>query len=141
MLHRLKRKILVVDDDEDFALALKGLFEQEGFEVITAYSENEAVTKSLEEKPDLILLDIMLPTEVEGFHVVWTIRGCEDPEVRDVPIFIVSAIHSTVPIRVYPDMKDSTYGEGEYLPVQAFYDKPVNLEKLIDDVKKFFKRS
>ena len=134
-------KVLIADDDVDFVYALKRVLEQEGLQIVEAYTDKEVMVKILEEKPDLLLLDIMMPTETEGLHIVWSIRSSDDPEIRDLPIFVISALHSTTPLRIYPSERDSTYREGEYLPVQAFYDKPIDMEKLLRDIKKFFEKT
>ena len=56
-----KHKILVVDDSKDNVIILRERLENEGFEISTAYSGEEAILKSLTEIPDLILLDVMMP--------------------------------------------------------------------------------
>jgi DNA-binding response OmpR family regulator len=58
-----KKKILIVDDDEDIAETLKFVLEQAGFEVVTAYDGFDAFVQTVMEKPDLVILDVMLPKE------------------------------------------------------------------------------
>jgi CheY-like chemotaxis protein len=82
------------------------------------------------ERPDLILLDVMMPSGTEGFHFVWDLRKDPDEQVRDTPIIVLTAIHGTTRLRFYPDQTDTEYGAGEFLPVQAFLDKPASSEQL-----------
>lgn len=122
--------ILVVDDDPDFALATRLALERRGYRVSTAANPEEARRKVEEERPDLILLDIMMPTGTEGFHFVWALRHHPDAALRETPIVVMSAIHRTTDLRLYPEEADQEYGPGEFLPVQAFLDKPVDLREL-----------
>jgi CheY-like chemotaxis protein len=131
-----KKRILIVEDDVDFAESISMILEGKGFETSSASSLEEGLAKAREEKPDLILLDIMMPTGTEGFHFVWKLRKDDDPEVRDIPIIVLTAIHGTTELRFYPTEGDTEYGPGEYLPVQDFIDKPVSPSDLIAKVEK-----
>lgn len=77
----------------------------------------------------------MMPTGTEGLHFVWDIRKHPDPAVSGVPIIIMSAIHRTTDLRLYPEEGDQEYGPGEFLPVQGFLDKPVELGELVHRVQ------
>lgn len=83
-------KILVVDDERPIAEILQYSLEKEGYEVICAFDGEEAITKSLEEEPDLILLDIMLPKK-DGMEVCRSIR-----KTKDIPIIMLTAKDSEV---------------------------------------------
>lgn len=128
-------KILVVDDDPDIVEAMRLVLEGSGYEVSTAASASEAEAQVLAVKPDLILLDIMMPEGTEGFQFVWRLRNQLPEEVRETPIIVLSAIHSKVDLRFYPDQSDGTYAAGEYLPVQGFIDKPAAPQELLSKVK------
>ena len=128
-------KILVVDDDPDIVEAMRLVLEGSGYEVSTAASASEAEKQVLAVKPDLILLDIMMPEGTEGFQFVWKLRNQLPEEVRETPIVVLSAIHSKVDLRFYPDQSDGTYSAGEYLPVQGFIDKPAAPQELLNKVK------
>lgn len=130
------KKILIVEDDMDFAESISMILENKGFEMSLASNLEEGLEKARAEKPDLILLDIMMPTGTEGFHFVWKLRKEEDPRVRNVPIIVISAIHGTTKLRFYPTEMDTEYGPGEYLPVQDFIDKPVSPSDLIAKIEK-----
>ena len=67
-------KIMLVDDDQDFVEVLSMTLEGEGYEVVTAYSGEEARESIPEEMPHLIVLDVMMETETEGFKVARWLR-------------------------------------------------------------------
>ena len=127
----LVAKILVVDDDPDIVEAMRLVLEGRNHEVGTAASAEEAETQTLAFRPDLILLDIMMPEGTEGFQFVWQLRNQMPEEVRNTPIVVLSAIHSKVDLRFYPEESDGTYEPGEYLPVQGFIDKPAAPHELL----------
>jgi CheY-like chemotaxis protein len=127
-------KILVVDDDPDIVEAMRLVLEGSDHEVTTASSAPEAEEAVEAAKPDLILLDIMMPEGTEGFQFVWKLRNELAEEVRETPIVVLSAIHSKVDLRFYPEQSDGTYSAGEYLPVQGFIDKPAAPQELLSKV-------
>ena len=123
-------KILIVEDDPDVVAVTQMLLERRGYRIVTAPSAPEGKRKVEGERPDLILLDIMLPLGTEGFDLVWSLRKHPDPVLRDTPIVVMSAIHRTTELRLYPEEADPEYAPGEFLPVQAFLDKPVIFDEL-----------
>jgi CheY-like chemotaxis protein len=124
-------KILVVDDDPDIVESSRLVLESANYQVLTAGSPEEAWEQVTANKPDLILLDIMMPDRTEGFQFVWKLRSQGPEDVRDVPIIVISAIHETTDLRFYPDQSDGTYKPGEFLPVQGFIDKPLEPKALL----------
>lgn len=128
------QKLLVVDDDPDITQALSIVLESKGYQVTTAESAEAAMQKVHEMPPDLILLDIMMPNATEGFHFVWELRQDADPQAANLPILVVSALHQHTALRLYPDQADSSYGPGEFLPVQGWLDKPVQPSVLLERV-------
>jgi len=120
-------KILVIDDDPDFLLAVQMVLEAHGFEMEAATTAEEGIKKVLSTEPDLVILDIMLPTGYEGFDVAREIR--EKHKLIDLPIFMLTSIHGTkkVPYRFAPD--------EHYLPVDVFLDKPIEPDQLVDTIQ------
>jgi CheY-like chemotaxis protein len=129
-------RVLLVDDDADLREILRVVLEGAGYIPILAASGPQGLEAADRERPDLILLDVMMPEGTEGFHVVWKLRNLEDPYFKTVPIVILTAIHQQTDLRFYPDAGDGTYGAGEYLPVQGFVDKPVSPEALLKEVER-----
>jgi len=128
------KKILVVDDDRDLRDILRIVLEDAGYAVALAGTGPEGMEVADRERPDLILLDVMMPEGTEGFHVVWKLRNRDDPYFQSVPIVMLTAIHQQTTLRFYPDSRDGTYQAGEYLPVEGFVDKPVEPEALLKEV-------
>jgi len=129
-------KVLIVDDDPDLRESVKIVLESRGYRVVSAEDAESGLAKARAERPDLILLDVMMPTGTEGFHFVWKLRQEKDSGVRDVPIIMLTAIHEQSELRFYPEESDGTYAPGEYLPVQDFIDKPVEPEQLLARVER-----
>jgi DNA-binding response OmpR family regulator len=124
-------RVLLVDDDRDLVAALRLAFERKGYRVSAAYDASSGLRMAEEERPDLIVLDVMMPSATEGFHFVWELRRREGEYFRAVPILVLTAIHEKTDLRFYPDSTDGTYKAGEFLPVQDFLDKPVDPERLL----------
>ncbi len=83
-------KILVVEDEKQLARTLRGYLEQAGYEVLVAYDGRTGYFMARQEKPDLIILDLMLP-EMDGLDVCRSLRRDPDPTVADVPIIMLTA--------------------------------------------------
>jgi len=134
-------KVLTVDDDRDLVETLRIVLESRGYEVAAAHDSETGLQKVRSERPDLILLDVMMPSATEGFHFVWKLRNLEGEYFRAVPVIMLTAIHQRTELRFYPDSGDGTYKAGEYLPVQDFVDKPVDPKNLVMRVEKVLSAS
>ena len=120
-------KILMIDDDPDFVTGIRILLESRGHQFFTASNGEAGLTRVKEVHPDLILLDVMMDTRTEGFHVSLQLRD-RSPEspyaaYRDVPILMLTSIHQTTPLLFGPD--------EEYLPVNALFEKSVRLDVIL----------
>jgi two-component system, OmpR family, alkaline phosphatase synthesis response regulator PhoP len=122
------KKILIVDDDIDLVEAMRLVLENAGFEVIDAQNGKKGIEKTIQEKPDLIILDVMMGTQDEGFHVAYEIRS--NPEIRDIPIIILTAVGQETGFK-FDKEKDE-----DFLPVNEFIEKPVDPDTLIEKVRK-----
>jgi len=128
-------KILVVDDDPDVVMSTRLCLEAEGHEVIEAKNGTECLARIRTQRPDLIILDVMMDTTTEGFQISLMLRS-EDPTseyyaFRDIPILILTSIHSTTSMRFGPT--------EDYLPVEEFVDKPIDPDDLVQKVKTLLK--
>lgn len=81
------KKILIIEDDTFLRELIAKKLSREGFEIVHALDGEEGLKKSKEEKPDLILLDLILPT-IDGFEVLSQIK--RDPELAQIPVVILS---------------------------------------------------
>jgi len=120
------QKILIIDDDKDFQDAVRMVLEDHGFNVASAYGPEEGMAKVKSENPDLLILDVLMPTNYEGFDVARKIR--EELKMKELPILLLTAVHTEkqVPYRFAP--------HEEYLPVDYFLDKPVKPSVLLEKV-------
>jgi two-component system alkaline phosphatase synthesis response regulator PhoP len=123
----MPKKILIIDDDIDFVEAVRLTLEKAGFIVIDAQDGKKGLAKIKAEKPDLVLLDVMMETQDEGFHVAYQIR--KDSETADLPIIMLTAIGQETGFS-FDKEKDE-----EFLPVNEFIEKPINPDILIEIVK------
>lgn len=119
--------ILVIDDDQDFADATRLMLQQAGFTVGVALTPEDGVREVKDATPDLVVLDVMMPTGYEGFEVARTIR--EDLGLRDLPIVILTCLQQKkeLPCRFAPD--------EHYLPVDVYLDKPACPEELLAKIQ------
>jgi len=123
-------KILVIDDDPDVQLSVRLCLEKAGHTVTEAKNGREGLAMIKSNRPELIILDVMMDTSTEGFQLALRLRN-PDPtselaEYRSIPILMLTAIHSTTPLRFEPDI--------DYLPVELFVDKPIDPEDLVKKV-------
>ena len=129
-------KILIVDDDKDLVAVLRVAIESRGYRVTSAHDLLTGLQAADDQRPDCIVLDIMMPHATEGFHFVWRLRQMKDAYFKDVPILVLSAIHEKTDLRFYPDSSDGSYQAGEFLPVQDFIDKPVDPAVLVERIER-----
>jgi CheY-like chemotaxis protein len=124
--------ILIVDDDPDQRLTLRLPLEANGYAVYEAASYVEGLAAVKEINPDLVILDVMMESTTAGFQFALSIHSpeadSEFKEYKNLPIIMLTAIHSTTPLRFAPD--------EYYLPVQTFLEKPVEPEVLLATVHK-----
>ncbi len=119
-------KILLIDDDPDFIMINRTILESEGYQVDAAHDPISGWEKIKSWKPDLICLDVMMPTGTEGFHFAYKVR--RDPDTQHIPIIMITAIHE------YSDFRFSTE-DGDFLPVDEFIEKPIRKDVLLAKVK------
>ena len=121
-----KKKVLLVDDDADFVAVNKAVLEDNGYDVITAYNGQQCLDSVRAEQPDLVILDVMMTTEDEGFEVARQIQFCEAAKI--VPIIMVTSVDQKYPFSFGPDK--------EWLPVERFIEKPIRPDCLLQEVNK-----
>ncbi|MBC7128710.1 MAG: response regulator [Thermoplasmatales archaeon] len=119
------RKILVVDDEKEIVELVENML-REKYRIIKAYSGKECIEKARKEKPDLILLDIMMP-EMDGWETLKKLK--EDEKLKDIPVSMLTALPLT-PL----DTKDKPIDKIENYIVKPFTKKI--LQKKIEDIFK-----
>lgn len=121
------KRILVVDDDTDYQMVCGLILKKEGYQVAQAMNGGEAIDALRKDKPDLILLDVMMSTILEGVEVSKQIKA--DPRLKDVPIVMISSISTTEYASAFPD--------DERIPIDAWLSKPIQPDVLLKTVTRF----
>ncbi|MBC7232819.1 MAG: response regulator [Chloroflexi bacterium] len=123
-------KILVVDDDPDFVEITRTILESHGYEVASAANGDQALQAMRKDVPDLVLLDVMMATVLDGLNLSHVMS--EDPVLKDVPVVMVSSITDSPHAGLFPT--------DEYIPIDAWISKPVQPEELLNKVAQFVKK-
>ncbi|MHC4659315.1 MAG: response regulator [Planctomycetota bacterium] len=126
-------KILVVDDDQDIRDSLQVILEGRQYTVSTAADKKEGMEKVKSEKPDLLILDVMMSSWQDGFEMARELKN--DPQFKDIPILMLTGIKDQTGI----DFK-STAGDPTWCPVDGFLEKPVEPDVLLPEVEKLLSK-
>jgi DNA-binding response OmpR family regulator len=128
-----KQRILVVDDDVDLCDSLRVLLENAGYEISSAGNKAEGMEKTRSERPDLIILDVVMDTWQDGFEMSRELKG--DPAFMSVPILMLTSIETKTGIEF-----KSTAGDSVWLPVDGFLDKPAPPDRVLAEVRRLLQR-
>ncbi len=123
----MKKKILVVDDEDDILNFLELVLGEKGFDVVTASGGQEALTKAQLERPDLVLLDIMMP-QMDGWEVLKLLRV--DEETAEIPVAMLSA---------RTEARDRVQGLQE--GAIDYICKPFSLQELLGKIEAVFQNA
>jgi CheY-like chemotaxis protein len=122
--------ILIIDDDPDIVLSARTVLESAGYRVSEASNSTRGLEVMKADRPDLIILDVMMDTKTEGFEFAQKINDAApgEPlaEFKDIPILMLTSIISTTPTSLDPDI--------DKLPVDMFVDKPIEMQDLLGKV-------
>ncbi|MBU4203712.1 MAG: response regulator [Acidobacteria bacterium] len=134
-MEKSKAKILVIDDDPDFIDAVSPILKSAMYDVVTAPNPEQGKKKVLEEKPDLILLDIMMDSLFDGFSLCHQIKTDKEFEsVKDTPIVHISAVKEMTGSRFQFKGEDQGMcGPDDYI------DKPVKAADLLSRIERLLK--
>ena len=129
----MAEKILIVDDDSDVLDALTMVLESRGYQVITAQDGIEGLACLKAEKPDLMILDLLMP-KMDGFGVMKELRDPRWAEFGEMPILIQTAVREEASRRRYKLETGVELGAADYV------EKPTSPDILLARVKKLIKR-
>jgi len=125
--------IRIVDDDLEFAESLATRLTREGFSVTTRDHLKGVVEELAEERPDLVILDVMFPDNpAGGFDAARAIR--ENPATADLPVIMLTGVNQEFPMDFSAQDIDP-----EWMPVQDFLEKPPNMPQLLEKIEKLLK--
>ena len=122
-----KKRILVVDDEPDFAAIVQTNLEKEGFEVEVAYSGDEGLEKVYASPPDAIVLDIMMPGK-DGYKVCKELKA--DEKTVDIPVILLTAVASHVTTTRY------SHADGMSTEADDYIAKPASAEEITESIKR-----
>ncbi len=124
-------KILIIDDDADYRASTRALLEGEGYEVLEAPSGNAGLDAARQHTPNLIVLDIMMESPVEGYTVVQALKFRDEYEDLDeIPIVMVSSVKQD-PASLFP-----MAGELSMVTPDAYFTKPLDIPKFLACVRR-----
>jgi CheY-like chemotaxis protein len=129
-----KGLILVVDDDPDIVATSRIILEGNGYEVRMAANGREALQLLDRITPDLMLLDVMMTSDTEGFDLAFKLK--EDPKFKDLPIIMLTAFLDKVRVEGPGPFE---FILGEQWPVQWLFEKPLDTRKLLGKIESVLK--
>ena len=124
-----KKSVLIVDDDPDLVETVCMMLEDKGYEVGKAYDGVEGKEAIKERRPDLLVLDVMMPRK-DGYKLCAELKA--DSATRDIPIILLTAVGEAVPTTSYTHAQGMSTEAEEYIP------KPVDSKTLVEAVDSFF---
>jgi CheY-like chemotaxis protein len=127
-------KILVVDDDQDIRDSLQAILESRQYSVSTAGDRVEGMEKVKGEKPDLLILDVMMSAWQDGFEMARELKN--DAQFAGIPILMLTGVKDKTGI----DFKSSA-GDPTWCPVEGFLEKPVEPDTLVTEVEKLLSKN
>jgi CheY-like chemotaxis protein len=116
--------ILIADDDPDFVQIIRTILTAEGYAVLKAKDGDEALRIIRESSVDLILLDVMMASVLDGLSLAHEMQA--DQALRDTPVIMISSIISSPHASMFPT--------DEYVPIDAWMTKPVQPEALLEKI-------
>ena len=122
-----KKRVLIVDDDPDFASAIERIVVSEGYEVEISGDVGQGMKAIETSRPDLILLDVMMEKFDDGFNMCRDLK--QDDRYRDIPIIILTAVTEVTGLKFNPET------DGDYLQAEALFQKPVSSDVLLRKIK------
>lgn len=130
---KMGTKILVVDDDPDVLEAIGIALEANGYEVVTARDGIEGLDKLRDEKPDMMILDLLMP-KMDGFEVCKELKDPRRAKYANIPIIILSSVREEASRRRYE------LETGLQLDVDDYVEKPIEYNILLERVKKILNK-
>lgn len=127
-----RQKILIVDDDLDFVQAISAVLESKSYRVVAAHNKEEAMERIKQERPDVILLDIMMDKLTDGFTICYKLK--HDPGLKKIPVFAISAITERTGFKFSPKT------DGEYFEADDYAEKPIEPAELLARIENLLRR-
>jgi CheY-like chemotaxis protein len=126
-------KIVMIDDNTDFLFTMETFLKKNDFEVHTAEDGQKGLELIRQERPDIVLLDIMMETLFSGFEVCKAVRS--DDDLMYIPIIGISAMGEEL------DINYSQWPDYEYFRPDAFLDKPIDKQRLLQMIPEVIQKA
>ncbi|HUT33516.1 MAG TPA: response regulator [Planctomycetota bacterium] len=123
------KRVLIVDDEADLRDFAQAALEDDGYQFAFATNGAEALERAAAERPDLIVMDVQMPTK-DGFAALYDIR--HDPALKAIPVILLTGIAEKTGVRFNADTVKEYMGEQP----DAYFDKPVDPAKLREAARK-----
>jgi CheY-like chemotaxis protein len=116
--------ILIADDDPDFVQIIRTILTSEGYDVLSAKDGDEALRVMRESDVDLLLLDVMMASVLDGLSLAHEMQA--DPALKAMPVIMISSIISSPHASMFPT--------DEYIPIDVWMTKPIQPEELLQKI-------
>jgi two-component system alkaline phosphatase synthesis response regulator PhoP len=123
-----KKKILIIDDDKDYGEALRIVLESNGYTVHHVLNIDDGRKTVEKNRPDLIILDVMMDKHTDGFEFCYNLK--HDEQCSTIPILMVTAVTEKTGFKFSPET------DGEYLQADDYVAKPIPVAELLSRVNK-----
>lgn len=127
-----KPRVLIIDDDLDLVERISMILDNSGLETATAHNGHEGLARARERRPDLIVLDIVMP-ELDGYGVCKELNG--DPELAGIPVIMLTSEDD------YVITTDISQADGRVVMAEDFFEKPVDPEALVERIHELLSTS
>lgn len=125
----MSKKVLIIDDEPDFAATVQTNLERAGYDADTAYDAFEGMKKIEKERPDAIVLDVMMP-EKDGYELCSELKN--DDRYSEIPVVLLTAVASHVPSTRYSHLDAMDLEADDYIA------KPASAEQIIQSLANLF---
>jgi len=126
--------ILIIDDDRDLVDSMRIILESKAYSVRAAFNSKEGYAEMERKPPDLIILDVMMSTDTEGFDFAYKLQ--RSPQYKEIPILMLTSFPQKM---VEQGPENFQHIMGEDWPVTMFFEKPIQPEKLLATIEKLLK--
>jgi CheY-like chemotaxis protein len=125
------KEILIIDDDKDLVHSIRIILERFKYAVRVAYNGKEGLEKIEAKVPDLVILDVMMATDTEGFDLAYKLK--QSPKYKDIPVVLASSFPKAMAEKG-PEKFQHILGEA--WPVSHFIEKPIDPEDLLSVIER-----
>jgi len=124
----MRKKILIIDDDEDLLRSFQVILENCGFDVTTCNEGKNGLLLLKNDKPDLLVLDVMMSTKLEGYEMLCLIK--HEPEYREMPVILHTGMRDQIGTSLLSALEDE-----QLFPNVILQDKPIEPRKLVELIR------